>query len=203
MMINAYNEIYLNDAMITLAETFSFCDSEQKLDKFFNKFIITGAARQFGKGNPRYINMSPYSLYEIVMCEPPHLNRRSIYHRTPFYWCGYVLAYLQWHSGKTFEQIGRKLPPSKIIAMYNPLHEADLLKFVDVANDIMYSKETNLSRYRRNANLSQIELARLSGVSLRSIQLYEQRSLEINNASAIKLFKISKVLGCSIEDLLE
>ena len=87
--------------------------------------------------------------------------------------------------------------------MYNPLHEADLSKFVEVANGIVFDKETNLSKYRRIAKLSQSELSRLSNVSLRAIQLYEQRKLDINSASAIKLFKISRVLGCNIEDLLE
>lgn len=38
---------------------------------------------------------------------------------------------------------------------------------------------------------------------MRSIQLYEQRQLDINMAPAIKLFEIAKVLGCNIEDLLE
>ena len=67
----------------------------------------------------------------------------------------------------------------------------------------MFQKETNLARYRKNAGMSQIQLSRYSQVSLRSIQLYEQRQLNINTSPANKLFKLSRVLGCSIEDLLE
>jgi transcriptional regulator with XRE-family HTH domain len=87
--------------------------------------------------------------------------------------------------------------------MYHPLHEADMQKFVDVANSIIFQKETNLARYRKNADMSQIQLSRYSQVSLRSIQLYEQRQLNINTAPANKLLRLSRVLGCSIEDLLE
>ena len=87
--------------------------------------------------------------------------------------------------------------------MYYPLHEADISKFVEIANEIVFQKETNLSIYRKHAELSQKELSIYSNVSLRSIQLYEQRQLDINVAPVIKLYRISRVLGCNIEDLLE
>ena len=131
------------------------------------------------------------------------LEKPYAYGRSPQYWCGFVLAYYQWYTGLSFEQIGRRLLPSRIIEMYNPLHEASIEKFVEVANSIVFQKETNLARYRRAAKMSQIELAKFSKVSLRSIQLYEQRRLNINMAPAVKLFQLSRVLGCYIEDLLE
>lgn len=42
-----------------------------------------------------------------------------------------------------------------------------------------------------------------SGVSLRSIQMYEQRNKNINRASGESLYRLSKVLGCTVEDLIE
>ena len=56
---------------------------------------------------------------------------------------------------------------------------------------------------RRAVGLSQQKLADLADTDLRSIQMYEQRKNDINKAQTITLFKISKVLGCKIEDLLE
>ena len=50
---------------------------------------------------------------------------------------------------------------------------------------------------------AQAKLAKLSGVTLRSIQMYEQRRKDINKACAETLYSISKVLGCTIEDLIE
>jgi len=58
-------------------------------------------------------------------------------------------------------------------------------------------------RLRDAADLSQSQLAGESGVSLRSIQMYEQRNKDINKAQALTLAKIARVLGCAVEDLLE
>ena len=36
-----------------------------------------------------------------------------------------------------------------------------------------------------------------------STVMYEQRNKDINNAQAISLVRIARVLGCDVEDLLE
>ena len=203
MMTHAYNEIYLSNAMETLAETFSFVRGKKEADEFFMYFIISGNAYQFGRGNPRYVNMPSHVLFNESVNNKMVLRMPYSYKRSPEYWCGYVLAFYQWYTGLPFEKIGQKLPPSKIIDMYDPLHEASLEKFIEVADSIIYEKVTNLATYRKRMNMSQNELAICSGVSLRSIQLYEQRRLDINEAPSIKLFQLSRVLGCNIEDLLE
>lgn len=202
-MTHAYNDVYVNDAMITLAELFSYTPDKRQADVLFQRFVLSGIAYQFGKGNPRYVNMPSQALFFEIVGNSMPLVLSVGFGKTPQYWCGFVLAYYQWYTGMSFEQIGRRLPPSRIIDMYYPLHEASLEKFVDVANSIVLQKETNLARYRKNANLSQEKLALYSDVSYRSIQSYEQRQLNINAAPAFKLLKISRVLGCAIEDLLE
>ena len=89
--------------------------------------------------------------------------------------------------------------------MYYTLHEADITKFADIVDEIIrkYFKDTNLKRIRTSYGCTQAELSERSGVSLRSIQMYEQRNKDINKASAEALYRISKVLGCTVEDLLE
>ena len=62
---------------------------------------------------------------------------------------------------------------------------------------------TNLKRIRKAAGLSQNELAVKSGVSIRNIQMYEQRNNDINKSQVDIFLKFSKTLGCNIEDLLE
>lgn len=202
-MIRAYNEVYLDDAMYTLAELFSYVQNGKEADVLFERFVMSGIAYQFGKGNPHYLNMPPQVLFQEIVGNSMHPIYPKGYERSPEYWCGFVLAYYQWYTGLSFEKIALYLPPSRIIDMYYPLHEANLGKFVDVANNIVFQKETNLARYRKNADMSQAKLSRYSEVSLRSIQLYEQRQLNINTAPANKLLRLSRVLGCSIEDLLE
>ena len=53
------------------------------------------------------------------------------------------------------------------------------------------------------AGITQEKLATKANVSLRSIQMYEQRNKDINKPQAITLAKISRVLGCEVEYLLE
>ena len=56
---------------------------------------------------------------------------------------------------------------------------------------------------REARGLSQIELAEASDMSLRAIQQYEQRRKDIDKAQARSVLRLARVLGCTMEDLLE
>ena len=60
-----------------------------------------------------------------------------------------------------------------------------------------------LKEYRVKTGMSQSKLAEVSGVSVRMIQYYEQGVKDINKASGETLYKLSRALGCKMEDLLE
>lgn len=85
------------------------------------------------------------------------------------------------------------------------MNEMDIMKFVEAMNERwdQYYTETNLKRLRKISGLSQKELADLSGVAIRQIQLFEQRKRNINHTRAIDVLKLGKILGCKPEDLLE
>ena len=78
-------------------------------------------------------------------------------------------------------------------------------KFVDTVNSIIRRKNppTRLQTLRKQYGYSQRRLAERSGVSLRMIQQYELRAKDINKAAGGTLLALSKVLGCSMEDLFE
>jgi DNA-binding XRE family transcriptional regulator len=133
-------------------------------------------------------------------CEPQeHMGRSREY------WIGWAVCYYQWYSARSFSDIFKVLSFEDLQNMYYTLHEADITKFADIVDDKMrdHFKETNLKRIRTIYGCTQAELSERSGVSLRSIQMYEQRNKDINKASVEALYRISKVLGCTIEDLLE
>ena len=65
------------------------------------------------------------------------------------------------------------------------------------------SRQTKLALARKKLKKTQQDLAYESGVSLRSIQMYEQRQRNINEASVTSVRAIAKALHCNIEDLLE
>ena len=89
--------------------------------------------------------------------------------------------------------------------MYYTLHEEDITKFYESADEIFTQArpQTNLKRIRETAGLSQSKLAAEAGVSMHSIQMYEQRNKDINKAQALQVVKIARALGCEVEDLLE
>lgn len=89
--------------------------------------------------------------------------------------------------------------------MCHALHEADTTKFAGVAGGRIRDRfgHESLKRIRAAYGCTQSELAKRSGASLRSIQTYERRNKDINRAGAESLCRISMVLGCMIEDLLE
>lgn len=55
---------------------------------------------------------------------------------------------------------------------------------------------------RKNRNLTQKELAQMSGVNFRSLQDYEQGHKKLSSASGDILLRLSTVLGCSAEELI-
>ena len=211
-MIYAYDEIYLNDAMRNLGEAFDYSATvlNISMDDFLDMFIISGIAEQFASGVPKYV--SGLSGTELVW---EVLNRtmkatdlaapQTEYDYSPEYWCGWILAFYQWNTGKSFKEIKKYLPMSEIYKLYSTLHEASEEKFVDVANSILERKNlpTKLQIVRKAIGLSQKELSEKSGVTLRMIQQYEQRAKDINRSSASNLFALAGALGCKAEDLLE
>lgn len=67
----------------------------------------------------------------------------------------------------------------------------------------MFSKRNGLKKYRILRNLSQNQLAKLSGVKLRSIQCYEQGDIGIRNDQAKTLYALARVLDCTMEELIQ
>ncbi len=89
--------------------------------------------------------------------------------------------------------------------MYPTLHEADVTKFAEIVDGQVRGRfpETNLKRMRTIYGCSQRELAGLSGVGLRSIQMYEQRQKDINKAGVATVWSLARFWGCPIENLIE
>lgn len=204
--------MYLDDAMRNLGEAFDYavncCGIE--LEHFFWLFVTGGIADQFGAGVPKYVSgMSGTELVcEIVSRSGMKMQMPESqieYQYSPEYWCGWILAYYQWFTGKKFKNIGKKVTMQEILKLYPTLHEASEDKFVDTINQMIQRKEntTQLQKLRKAVGYSQKTLSEKSGVTLRMIQQYEQRARDINKASGIHLLALARTLGCKIEDLME
>jgi DNA-binding XRE family transcriptional regulator len=210
--MNAYKEIYLNSAADSLGSMMDYAVNNGDLDgdAFLQMFIASGVADEFGRGYPKVIaGKSGVELAIEVMrlmnvgIPIPAVAEKG--ERSPEYWAGWSLCHYQWRTAKSFAAILRVLSFSDIVAMYPTLHEADITKFYAVADGIYrrLSPNTNLKRIREAVGYSQAKLAEEADVSLRSVQMYEQRNKDINKAQTITLVKMARALGCNVEDLLE
>lgn len=211
-MMHAYNEDYLEKAQKNLGYMLDFAVNALGYDIniFFEMFIMSGIAEQFGRGNPTYVvgmtgcELAKKVLYEVEKKE--FFDEEEMYlDKSPEYWAGWAVAFYQWYSSVSFVKIRRAVPINMVLGMYPTMHEADIMKFVTVMEEKMkeYYKDTNLKRIRKAAGYSQRQLADEAGVALRQIQLFEQRQRAINKAQFETVTKIAKTLGCRAEELLE
>lgn len=211
-MIRAYQEIYLSNAQSALGDAFDYAINTCGItgNDFVKLFLASTISSRMENGEPAYLSGKSgiEIVYDIIyettgkkLNTPP---QESMW-RSCEYWIGWAVAYYQWYSTRKYSHIFQAIPFDILQELYPTLHEADITKFVAVADRFLlkHFPETNLKRIRTAYGCSQAELARISNVSLRSIQMYEQRNKDINRASADTVHRLAKGLGCHIEDLLE
>lgn len=208
-MMNEYQEIYLNKNMGIIGDLFDFGINECNIEKnkFVELFLKSEVCKKIENREPNYlIGKSGIELgLEILNEANIKIENYSTisFVRTPEYWCGWAISYFHNISGKEYSKIFELVKFDDLLNMYPTLHEADITKFVEVLEGLVKNDKTNLKQIRLNYGCSQKELAKMSGVSLRSIQMYEQRQKDINKAQVESVYKIAKALGCNIEDILE
>ena len=212
-MMHAYSEYYLSDAKKHLAAAFDYAINKVGIeaDIFARFFINSEYARLFECGSPQVVaGMSGYELASEIILHFYPLKRlpkkvQFSLAKSQEYWAGWALAEYQWYSARSFRDIFEHISLPEIINMYPVYHEMDITRFIEHLDEVcsQLGTETKLKKIREANGFSQSQLAELSEVSLRSIQMYEQRKNNIDKAQVNALFRLSRVLGCSIEDLLE
>ena len=129
-------------------------------------FIGTGYAEQFAAGVPKYV--SGVSGTELVMdvltksgIDMDFPQAQVDYDYSPQYWCGWILAYYQWYTGRSFKEIQKYITMQEIEKLYPTLHEASEKKYVDTVNRMIRKKNppTRLQAQRKISGYSQRELA--------------------------------------------
>ena len=211
-MTHAYQEIYLSNAQSMLGDAFDYGINACHIpgSSFVKLFAASTISKRLENGEPSYL--SGKSGIEVAMeilaettGKTPDAAPQEHFGRSREYWIGWAVAYYQWFSGRSYSEIFKVVTFEELQKLYDPLHEADITKFADILDARMreFFTDTNLKRIRTAYGCTQAELAKRSGVSLRSIQMYEQRNKDINKASAETLLRLSRVLGCTMEDLME
>ena len=211
-MTRAYQEIYLSKAQSVIGDAFDYAVNTCGIigTDFVKLFIASSVSKRMENGEPAYLaGKSCIEIVREIVAETKgqelQIEPQEHFGRSKEYWIGWAIAYYQWYSGRKYSDIFKVLSFEDLQKMYYTLHEADITKFVDIVDSKIkeYFPETNLKRIRAVYGFTQAELSERSGVSLRSIQMYEQRNKNINKASADTMYSIAKALGCTMEDLIE
>ena len=212
MEMHAYGEDYLELAQKNLGNMLDYAVNSLQYDlkRFYDMFLVSGLSKQFENGNPKYIaGMTGCELAKEVLREIGqdirNVEDEMYLDKSPEYWTGWALAFYQWYSALRFGKIQKAVPVTEVLGMYPTMHEADLMKFVSAMDEKVraYYTETNLKRIRKLAGYSQSELAQEAGVSIRQIQMLEQRKRDMNKVQLMTAVRLSKALRCSVEDLVE
>jgi DNA-binding XRE family transcriptional regulator len=212
MAIHAYDEAYLPNAMDALGDMMDYAvnDCGMDADSFFDLFLLTGLADKFGIGVPKYVaGMSGIELALSVFESSGYpITPKPIsmaYDKTPEFWGGWILAYYQWAGARSFREITRYITFENILRMYPTMHEAPEERFVVAVEEIISraGAAARLTSVRKARGLTQQALAEKSGVSLRSIQQYEQRKKDIGKTQSQTVLRLARTLGCGASDLLD
>lgn len=207
-MIRAYDIAYLDDAMASIGAMLDYAVNAcgEPLELFWNRFLASGVASSLSRANPKYLaGMSGVELARAVADRSgdslpdaePFIDMGS-----PEYWTGWAMTYIAWYLNADFGSLASGgVGVMDLYRRYPTLHEADLSKAVRFAQGRL-SKDNPLKRIRENSGLTQLQLATLSGNTLRSIRGYEQGQRALKNASTASVLGLCRVLGCRAEDLL-
>lgn len=220
--MNAYDSTYLTGAQQRLGTMLDFGVHllGNSLSGLFQTFLSSPFACRFEAGDPAIVaGRSGQELALEVLTSSADAKVRASAQRqlsrdersqlpqgaTPEYWAGWALAFYQWASGYTFAAIQSRVPIENVMQMYTPYHEMDVRQFCDRMDELMLHAcpSTNLQSARLAAGLSQSQLAKASGVPVRTLQQYEQRQKDINRARADYVIALARALSCSPQALLE
>lgn len=202
-MIRAYGEIYLSCVYRNLGSLFDIAINREDMDidEFAGLFSTSAVARGIEAGSPRYLaGISPQRMFEEIVNRPitGYVPRTGM---DDAGWTGYIAAYSQWYCGCTFKRLFDTVPASRMMSLRDTMH-GDSMNAVSIIIDTM-QPVTILKRLREARGISQSDLALYSGVPIRSIRAYEQGSVELCKAQGDTLYRMAKVLGCSVDNLIK
>ena len=213
-MVTAYDRLYLPEAKLHLGKCTDYLIRDCSLDPetVASAYSTTIPMQLFARGDPGMLagksglelGMEVYRAIfgSAAKCPEPIEDGAG---RSPEYWGGWALAHFQWHWCKSFKWIFERTTMTNLLSKYRVYHEMNVERFLEDFMTELGAVETvpHLKRFREAAGFSQSQLAKVSGVNIRNIQLYEQRVQPIERASAATLSALSRPLGCTIEDLLD
>lgn len=204
----AYEESYVGSVQQAMGSMLDYAVNVRGEDmrSYYALFLCSRFPSLLERGCPGiFIGRSGTEMAIELLGEPPVSAARQMLCPGREYWAGWALAYYQWRSGRSLAEIEQLVPISQVELLYRPYHEMDISSFCLRMDELCAAAQplTNLQLLRTRAQLSQRQLAELSGVPVRTLQQYEQRQKSINRARAEYVVRLARALCCEPWDLLE
>lgn len=214
--MSAYDKAMLPDAMQNMGEMLEYSSRGCRMDpaRYLKIFSYSSISDEWGRGNPVYIcGRSGTELCMDVLdkagCHyiPSDIGLLEM---GDLYWSGWILARYQWHTGERFQDICQSIDLNDILCLYPAGHTASEDRACALIDDIRQEHSrilfaearSRLQAYRKRIGMSQSELARASGVNLRTLQEYEVGRKDLSQAAAGKVIRLAEILRVNPADLL-
>lgn len=224
--MGAYNSNYLTDVQSNIGAMLDCGINTLEFDakEFYNMFLASDMSDKLNKGDAYTVcTLGGVELAEYVICyamnnsnsihvkkasDPAfneHLNDAIINVNSKEYWAGKVIAEYAWEKNISFQELDRYISIENVMSLYDDFKDADTL-MISIRLDEMMKEKSSVAKLkirREFMGLSQSELAKVSEVPLRTLQQYEQKRKNINNAKAVYLVNLASALRCDVRDLME
>ncbi len=202
-MTHAYQEMYLSNAQALLGDALTMPSTPASIsgNDFVKLFSVSSVSKRIENGEPAYLaGKSGIEVVEDILVETtgkaPTAKPQVTFSRSREYWIGWAIAYYQWFSGRKFGDIFKVLSFEDLQQMYAPFTKQTSanLPILPMPKCVRIL-QIPISSASVRPTAAQAELAKRSGVSLRSIQMYEQHNKDINKASAETVLSLAKSLA--------
>lgn len=208
-MIRAYDEMYIEGAMIRMGDMLEYAclDCGYDPDSFWRMFIQSKVARRFEIGDVSVVaGKSGPELAYMVLNEIDHREAfpepvwREM--RSDLYWSGWALAYYQWYTAQPFSVIWSSISIRMLQKMYPAFHEADLAKTVETLSEMQKpARKTPVRELRIVHGMTQQEVADRACMSVSQLQRLEYGQQKVEKLSLKSALALAKVLGVRVEEL--
>lgn len=201
---------------LALGAAFDFAINTCRIpgQNFLQLFAESSISKQIENGDPSYFsekNGIEIAADIILETSGKPLNKPlkivALHHfgHSQEYWIGWAACYFQWFSAKSFSEIFDLLSFDDLQKIHHTLHTVNRTKSLSRTDKNLkkYARDSKLKRMQAAFGYTQATLAKRARLSLRLLQMYALRNKSLDRASIEALYRLSKLLDCSIEDLLD
>lgn len=204
-MVYAYEEKFITPIAEILGEIFqkAACIEGFEINKFAQKFAKSEIAHAIEYGNVEYL-MSEKIGEDItnLICSESEFDIEDVNKsNVQEYWVGYILVYIQRAVRRSFKEIFALYSCNRLLTDYDVYNEMNPLEIVKKIKQYI-SVGNKLKQFRERGKMNQLELSNKSNVTVKNIKAYEDGTVDISKAQGDTLFRLSRALGCTIEELL-